>query len=164
MQVLCYLSVRDPRHRLNTAVRDIIVEKMENLLLQRPTGHEIEYEYLALLTNAIDASDTLLDGHRIPRHVEIDQRIAELHVAPLAAGFGREQNRHMVAERGNDSEALSALLQALRIEPKNVSALRAASTLYLKNDRHDQALLIQIDRDAEIHVRVQRHRLGFEVD
>ena len=44
------------------------------------------------------------------------------------------------AERGNEGEALAALLQALQIEPKNVLALRAASNLYLKNGLHNKAL------------------------
>ena len=44
------------------------------------------------------------------------------------------------AERGNEGEALAALLQALQIEPKNVMALRAASNLYLKNGLHNKAL------------------------
>ena len=43
------------------------------------------------------------------------------------------------AERGNEGEALAALLLALQIEPDNLLALRAASNLYMKNDRHDKA-------------------------
>lgn len=44
------------------------------------------------------------------------------------------------AERGNDGEALAAVLQALEIEPKNVLALRTAANLYLRNDEHRKAL------------------------
>jgi tetratricopeptide (TPR) repeat protein len=44
------------------------------------------------------------------------------------------------AERGNDGEAIAALLQVLEIEPKNVLALRAAANLYLRNDQHRKAL------------------------
>ena len=47
---------------------------------------------------------------------------------------------NIYAERGNDGEALAALLQALQIEPKNVLALRAASNLYLQNGLHIKAL------------------------
>jgi len=53
--------------------------------------------------------------------------------APLALA-------NLYAERGNDGEALGALLQVLRIDPKNVLALRASSYLYLKNGLHNQAL------------------------
>src|SRR5262245_40425512 len=64
-----------------------------------PRGDEVEHEDFALLADAIDASDALLDRHRIPRHVEIDQRVAELDVAAFAAGFGTQEHRHPVAER-----------------------------------------------------------------
>ena len=47
---------------------------------------------------------------------------------------------NIYAERGNDGEALAALLQALQVEPRNVLALRAASFLYLKNGLHNKAL------------------------
>lgn len=46
----------------------------------------------------------------------------------------------LYAERGNEAEALAALLRALEIEPKNRLALGAASTLYLKNGLHNKAL------------------------
>lgn len=61
------------------------------------------------------------------------------------------------AERGNENEALAALLQALQFEPKNMLALRAASTLYLKNDLHDQArphleaLIAAAPQSADVH-------------
>ncbi len=44
--------------------------------------------------------------------------------------------------RGNDHEALSAYLQVLTLEPKNLAALRAASNLYLKNDLHEKARVL----------------------
>lgn len=61
------------------------------------------------------------------------------------------------AERGNDNEALAALLQALQIEPKNELALRAASNLYMKNDLHLKAiplletLATVTPKSAEVH-------------
>jgi hypothetical protein len=50
----------------------------------------------------VDAADTLFDSHRIPGQVEIDQGVAELHVAPLAAGLGAQQYRNPVAKVGDD--------------------------------------------------------------
>jgi hypothetical protein len=35
----------------------------------------------------VDTTDTLLDRHRIPRDIEVDQRIAELQVESLACGL-----------------------------------------------------------------------------
>ena len=92
---------------------DLLVEQMQHLLLERAAGHEIEHEHLALLADAIDAADALLDRHRIPRHVEIDQRVAELDVAAFAARLGAKQHRHLVAERG-DGGVLVGAAQARR--------------------------------------------------
>lgn len=47
---------------------------------------------------------------------------------------------NIYAERGNDGEAVAALLQALQIDPANLLALRAASNLYLKAGLHMKAL------------------------
>ncbi len=62
--------------------------------------------------------------------VQCDPKLVDAHLAIA----------DIYAERGNDGAALAALLQALRIEPKNVLALRAASNLYLKNALHNKAL------------------------
>src|SRR5262249_26696541 len=56
----------------------LLVEKVEELLLDRAPRDQVEDEHLAALTDAVDAADPLLDRHRVPRHVEIDQRVAEL--------------------------------------------------------------------------------------
>ncbi len=61
------------------------------------------------------------------------------------------------AERGNEGEALAALLLALQIEPDNLLALRAASNLSMKNDLHDKArpllerLAAASPKSAEVH-------------
>ena len=97
---------------------DLLLEQMQHLLLQRAAGHQIEHEDLALLADAVDTADALLDRHRIPRHVEIDERVAELDVAPLAAGLGAQQHRHAVAEVGDGGilvGAAEAALEAARM-------------------------------------------------
>ena len=81
--------------------RDLLVQQLQHLLLQGAARHQIEDEHFPILTDTIDTADALLDRHRIPGYVEIDQCVAELNVAPLAAGFRREQNRHVFAEFGN---------------------------------------------------------------
>ena len=53
------------------------------------------------LADPVDAADALLDCHRVPRNVEIDERVAELQVASLAAQFTAQQDRHTVPERGD---------------------------------------------------------------
>lgn len=47
-----------------------------------------------LLTDAMDAAEPLLDLHRVPRHVEVDHRVAELQVASFAPGLAAEQHIH----------------------------------------------------------------------
>src|ERR1700740_1275711 len=74
---------------------------MKDLLFERAAGHQVEDEHLALLADAVYASDPLLDRHRIPWQVEIDERVAELNVAALAARFGAQQHRHVRAETGD---------------------------------------------------------------
>src|SRR6516164_6716618 len=78
--------------------RDFLVEQMKKLLLQRAASHEVEDEQLALLADAIDASNALLDRHRIPGHVKIDERVAKLNVASFATGLGAQEDRHLRAE------------------------------------------------------------------
>ena len=43
------------------------------------------------LADQIDATDALLDAHRAPRHVVVDERAAELEVQPLGCGVGAQQ-------------------------------------------------------------------------
>ena len=67
-------------------------------LLQGVAGDEVENEHLARLADAVDPADALLDRHRIPGHIEVDERVAELDIAALAAELGAKKHRHAVAE------------------------------------------------------------------
>lgn len=62
--------------------------------------------------------------------VQCDPKLVNAHLAIA----------NVYAERGNQGEALAALLQVLQIEARNKLALRAASTLYLNNGLHNKAL------------------------
>ena len=44
------------------------------------------------LTDTVDAADPLLDPHRVPRHVVVDHRAAELEVQSLGGGVGAQQD------------------------------------------------------------------------
>ena len=59
--------------------------------------------------------------------------IQKLLAAHLALGSANE-------ERRNDGEAIAAYARVLALEAKNVTALRSASKLYLKNGLHTKAL------------------------
>src|SRR5690242_6925491 len=57
--------------------------------------------------------------------------------------------------KGDDNRALAAFEQVLRLDPQNVSALQAASILYLRHDMSDKALLVlkrlaRLKKDAKI--------------
>src|SRR4051812_1854053 len=45
-----------------------------------------------LLANAVYATDTLLDLHRIPWKVIVDEDVTELQVAPFAASLSANEN------------------------------------------------------------------------
>ena len=44
------------------------------------------------LAEAIDSSDPLFDAHRVPRHIVIHQRAAELEVQAFRGGVGTNQD------------------------------------------------------------------------
>ena len=44
------------------------------------------------LADTVDATDALLDPHRVPRHVVVDHRAAELEVQSLGGGVGAQQD------------------------------------------------------------------------
>jgi hypothetical protein len=45
-----------------------------------------------LLPDAVEAADALLDLHRVPGQVVVDQGVTELEIAPLSAGLGGDED------------------------------------------------------------------------
>ena len=68
------------------------VEDLEDPLLDRPHEAEVHDLDRMLLPDAMDPADALLDAHRIPGEVEVDDAAAELEVQPLAADVGGQQH------------------------------------------------------------------------
>src|SRR6266566_3084413 len=97
---------------------DLLIQKSKNVLLQRVAGDEVEHEYFALLANAIDASDALLDGHRIPGHVEIDEGVAKLDVA----AFTPDSVERSTGTRSRNSAMAASLAVPLRAPSKRAKA------------------------------------------
>src|SRR5439155_12322246 len=77
---------------------DLLIQNPENVFLERVSNDQIEDKNLPFLPDSMQPPDTLLNRHRIPRQIEVDQRVAELKVASLAAGFGAYQKRNLSAE------------------------------------------------------------------
>src|SRR5262249_19256319 len=80
---------------------DLFVEYPEHLLFERAARRQIENKDVTRLADAVDAPDALLDGHRVPGQIEIDQRVAELEVAPLASRLGADQQRDLTLKSPN---------------------------------------------------------------
>src|SRR5439155_1945925 len=80
---------------------DLAVEHLEDMVLDGPGSGEVEDPHRLRLADAVDTADALLDPHRIPGQVVVDDRVAELEVASLAADVGREQNAPVASERGD---------------------------------------------------------------
>src|ERR1700681_2031972 len=72
---------------------DACLEPIEDARLAGVARDEIEGVNAGRLTDAIDAVNTLLEAHRIPRQLEIDDDAARLvKVQPLAGGVGGQKN------------------------------------------------------------------------
>src|SRR5207245_4217654 len=71
---------------------DALVEDRQDALLDRAGEAEVEDLDGLGLPDAVQPADALLDPHRVPRQVEVDQAVAELEVEPLAADVGRQQD------------------------------------------------------------------------
>jgi superkiller protein 3 len=98
---------------------------------------------LALAQVSADCNKSLNAGLRAYERKELTQALIDFRAAVQCDPKfvqGHLAIADIYAERGNEGEALAALLRALQIDPKNVLALRAASNLYLKNGLHTKAL------------------------
>ena len=71
---------------------DAALEDVKNPFLNGPLDPEVEHLDGVRLADAVDATDPLLDAHRVPREVVVHKQMAELEVTPLAARFGAEQD------------------------------------------------------------------------
>ena len=69
------------------------VEPLEDLLLDGPLDREVEDEDpLGGLSQAVEPADPLLDDHRVPGKVVVEQDVAELEVEAFATHLAGEQD------------------------------------------------------------------------
>ena len=80
---------------------DLLLEQRQQLIFQCTARDEVEHEDFPILADAVDAANALLDRHRVPGYIEVDERVAELNIAALAAGFGAKEHGRVVAEGGD---------------------------------------------------------------
>ena len=78
---------------------ELLGKDLEREALRNVAGcQEADDGDAALLAVAVDAADALLDALRVPRQVVVDDRVAELEVQALGAGFGRDEDLRSVSE------------------------------------------------------------------
>jgi hypothetical protein len=130
---------------------NFFVEQEEHLLLQRAACHQIEDEHFAALSDAVNAADALLDRHGIPRHIEIDQRVAELDVAALAPGLRAQQHRHALAELDNGAILLRPAQAAVEArEIKSILRQKLGQASKRRARMHEDELLLRRVAPQEI--------------
>src|SRR3990172_3946726 len=66
---------------------DLVLQDIEDMVFNRLSDRKIEDENISSLTDPVQPPDPLFDPHRIPREIQVDERIAELQVSALAARF-----------------------------------------------------------------------------
>src|SRR6185503_15573910 len=73
---------------------DSCPEAGEDLHLAGVCGNQVERVHRARLTDAVDAADALLEPHRIPRQLEVDDQAASpMQVEPLRSRVGGKKKR-----------------------------------------------------------------------
>ena len=60
---------------------------------------EVDCPHNMWLPDSVHSANSLLDAHRIPWHIEVDDDMAELEVQPFAASIGRNQDTRIAGER-----------------------------------------------------------------
>ena len=75
------------------------MQQIEQMLLQGADLDEIVDAHRVLLAEPVQASDALLDLHRIPGQIEIDEPMTKLKVAPLSAAAGEQEGAARFAKR-----------------------------------------------------------------
>src|SRR5215218_3932545 len=71
---------------------DPTFEDIENPLLDRACDPEVENLNRIGLTDSVDAADTLLNAHRVPWEVVVDEQVAKLKITSLTAGLGAQED------------------------------------------------------------------------
>ena len=77
---------------------ELFFQHLPNAVLHRVFQHEVESTNHVLLADTIHATDPLLDPHRVPRHVEVDDDVAELKVQTFATCIRRNQHARVLGE------------------------------------------------------------------
>jgi len=69
---------------------ELCFEYLSDTMLDGVFEHKIDCPHNMGLPNTIHSTNPLLNTHRIPRHIEVDDDVAKLKVKALAAGIRRD--------------------------------------------------------------------------
>ena len=141
-------------------------------------------DLLRLLPDSVDTADALLDLHRVPGEVVVDQHATELQIDALARHLGREQHRNLrVVAEAVDHVLLGfadAAMQELRLTAFLAEALSEVSQCALEEGEDDELLAgmsfqVLLHHAAEgvvlgvlvpqsLHVDIRQHVLNEVID
>ena len=75
---------------------ELFLQHLAHAVFHGVFEHEVDGANHVLLSNAVHLANALLDPHRVPRHVEVDDDMAELQVQAFATGIGGNQHAHIL--------------------------------------------------------------------
>ena len=92
---------------------DAELKPREQLRLTAAARDQVNDVHRAALADPVDASDALLEPHRIPRQLQVDDESARLlEIESLARGIGREQQAAAAARELLDGRQALVARQA----------------------------------------------------
>src|SRR5262249_31259638 len=90
----------------------------------RSFEREVEGANDVLLANAVDATNPLLQLHRVPREVVIHDNVAELQVQTFAASIGRDEHLGLIGKTPLDVPALLQIQRPVEAHHGKASPLQ----------------------------------------
>ncbi|MNR48408.1 hypothetical protein D3C85_1676460 [compost metagenome] len=66
---------------------ELCLQHLTHTVFDRIFQYEVDGAHHMVLTDTVDAANTLFNPHRVPRQIEVDDDVAELQVQTFAAGI-----------------------------------------------------------------------------
>ena len=66
---------------------ELFLQHLAHAVLHGVFEHEVDGTHHVLLSDTVYPANALLDPHRVPRHVEVDDEMAELQVQTFTTGI-----------------------------------------------------------------------------
>ena len=107
---------------------------------------QVERLHRELLADAVHTPDPLLDPHRIPRQIVVDDDVGELQVQTFATGIGRNENAGLLCELPLDSPPLLQVHRAVEANDREAVLLQELPQHVLRRHElgEDQVLQLRV--------------------